>query len=154
MFCWVSLHNVLLVLRLICMQLIQQNLPPVRNKAKRKKKKIPEAENDDKQTVETRISSYDYRSWDKFDAVSSWILSSYTKVQNVCMYVWKLHFLCSGNTLQYMYYMYLNLVLTKQICKWICSFCNVVNVIRAKGFYFVYLDSFITMLGFSQDVYC
>ena len=53
------------------MQLIQQNLPPVRNKAKRKKKKIPEAENDDKQTVETRISSYDYRSWDKFDAVSS-----------------------------------------------------------------------------------
>ncbi|XP_067025424.1 RNA polymerase II-associated protein 3-like [Acropora muricata] len=46
----------------------KKNLPPVRNKAKRKKKKKPEAENDNKQTVETRISSYDYRSWDKFDA--------------------------------------------------------------------------------------
>ena len=69
------------------MQLIQQNLPPVRNKAKRTKKKKPEAEKDTKQTVETRISSYDYRSWDKFDAVSNGLLSSHTKVQNFCMYV-------------------------------------------------------------------
>ena len=77
----------LLILRLICTQLIQQNLPPVRNKAKRKKKKNPEAENDHKQTIETRISSYDYQSWDKFDAVSNGLLSSHTIVQNVCMYV-------------------------------------------------------------------
>ena len=69
------------------MQLIQQNLPPVRNKAKRKKKKKkPEAENDNKQMVETRIGSYDYRSWDKFDAVSSWILSSHTRGPE-CVYV-------------------------------------------------------------------
>jgi len=48
-----------------------QNLPPVRNQAKKKKKKKQEPSVDikkDNQPKErTRISSYDYRSWDKFD---------------------------------------------------------------------------------------
>jgi len=51
-----------------------QNLPPVRNQAKKKKKKKQEPSVDikkDNQPKErTRISSYDYRSWDKFDVVS------------------------------------------------------------------------------------
>ena len=46
-----------------------QNLPPVRNQAKRKKKKKRDSDRE-KPEVGTRISSYDYRSWDKFDVVS------------------------------------------------------------------------------------
>ena len=46
-----------------------QNLPPVRNQAKRKKKKKRDSDRE-KPDVGTRISSYDYRSWDKFDVVS------------------------------------------------------------------------------------
>ena len=48
---------------------VLQNLPPVRNQAKRKKKKKRDSDRE-KPEVRTRISSYDYRSWDKFDVVS------------------------------------------------------------------------------------
>ena len=48
---------------------VLQNLPPVRNQAKRKKKKKRYSDRE-KSEVGTRISSYDYRSWDKFDVVS------------------------------------------------------------------------------------
>ena len=48
---------------------VLQNLPPVRNQAKRKKKKKRDSDRE-KPEVGTRISSYDYRSWDKFDVVS------------------------------------------------------------------------------------
>lgn len=44
----------------------KKNLPPVRNQAKRKKKKKRDSDRE-KLEVGTRISSYDYRSWDKFD---------------------------------------------------------------------------------------
>ena len=54
--------------------LFQQSLPPVRNQSKRKKKKKKESStfsnNACKSKDKTRISSYDYRSWDKFDVVS------------------------------------------------------------------------------------
>ena len=49
---------------------VLQNLPPVRNQAKRKKKKKRDSDRE-KPEVGTRISSYDYRSWDKFDVVST-----------------------------------------------------------------------------------
>ena len=49
---------------------VLQNLPPVRNQAKRKKKRDSDRE---KPEVGTRISSYDYRSWDKFDVVSIYL---------------------------------------------------------------------------------
>ena len=48
---------------------VLQNLPPVRNQAKRKKKKKRYSDRE-KSEVGTRIGSYDYRSWDKFDVVS------------------------------------------------------------------------------------
>ncbi|XP_066014774.1 RNA polymerase II-associated protein 3 isoform X2 [Pocillopora verrucosa] len=44
----------------------KKNLPPVRNQAKRKKKRKRDSDRE-KPEVGTRISSYDYRSWDKFD---------------------------------------------------------------------------------------
>lgn len=51
--------------------LFQQSLPPVRNQSRRKKKKKKESstfsDNASKPKDKTRISSYDYRSWDKFD---------------------------------------------------------------------------------------
>lgn len=51
-----------------------QNLPPVRNQTKRKKKKKQDQPADSKKdgcpNGGGRISSYDYRSWDKFDVVS------------------------------------------------------------------------------------
>lgn len=54
--------------------LFQQSLPPVRNQSRRKKKKKKESStfsnNASKPKDKTRISSYDYRSWDKFDVVS------------------------------------------------------------------------------------
>ena len=55
-----------------------QSLPPIRNQSNRKKKKKkeqPSASNKDNMSKgEARISSYDYRSWDKFDVVSFWCL--------------------------------------------------------------------------------
>ena len=51
---------------------VLQNLPPVRNQAKRKKKKKRDSDRE-KPEVGTRISSYDYRSWDKFDVVSIYL---------------------------------------------------------------------------------
>ena len=60
--------------------LFQQSLPPVRNQSKRKKKKKKESStfsnNACKPKDKTRISSYDYRSWDKFDVVSMWVTCS------------------------------------------------------------------------------
>lgn len=55
----------------------KKNLPPVRNLAKRKRKKKKKRElpsdsaDKEKPEVATRISSYDYRSWDKFDVTPS-----------------------------------------------------------------------------------
>lgn len=59
----------------------RQTLPPVRNQTKRKKKRkqepaLDEEKKDDKHKGGTRISSYDYRSWDKFDVVSCFIKCS------------------------------------------------------------------------------
>ena len=56
-----------------------QSLPPIRNQSNRKKKKTqkqqPSTSNKDNVSKgEARISSYDYRSWDKFDVVSFWCL--------------------------------------------------------------------------------
>ena len=57
-----------------------QSLPPIRNQSNRKKKKKtqkqqPSTSNKDNVSKgEARISSYDYRSWDKFDVVSFWCL--------------------------------------------------------------------------------
>ena len=55
-----------------------QSLPPIRNQSNRKKKKKkeqPSASNKDNVSKgKARISSYDYRSWDKFDVVSFWYL--------------------------------------------------------------------------------
>ncbi|XP_078342853.1 RNA polymerase II-associated protein 3-like isoform X2 [Oculina patagonica] len=49
----------------------KKSLPPVRNQTKKKKKKKKELSEDtakdNKPKEKTRISSYDYRSWDKFD---------------------------------------------------------------------------------------
>ena len=59
---------------------VLQNLPPIRNQTKRKKKKkqepSPDTKKGNKPQEGERISSYDYRSWDKFDVVSVWILVS------------------------------------------------------------------------------
>ena len=55
-----------------------QSLPPIRNQSNRKKKKKKEqplaSSKDNMSKGEARISSYDYRSWDKFDVVSFWCL--------------------------------------------------------------------------------
>ena len=54
--------------------LVQQSLPPVRNQRKKKRKKnkdlLADPDKGDKLKDGSRISSYDYRSWDKFDVVS------------------------------------------------------------------------------------
>ena len=56
--------------RPLILHCVLQNLPPVRNQAKRKKKRKRDSDRE-KPEVGTRISSYDYRSWDKFDVVST-----------------------------------------------------------------------------------
>ena len=60
------------------LNILLQSLPPIRNQSNRKKKKKkeqPSASNKDNMSNgEARISSYDYRSWDKFDVVSFWCL--------------------------------------------------------------------------------
>lgn len=49
-------------------QIEEQKLPPVRNSLEKKKlKKKVKKKKDDSQSKPKRISSYDYRSWDKFD---------------------------------------------------------------------------------------
>ena len=60
--------------------LLQKVLPPVRNKDYKKKKaaKNKSVSNGDTKTAESkqtsRIKSYDYNSWDKFDVVSDSII--------------------------------------------------------------------------------
>ena len=58
--------------RPLILHCVLQNLPPVRNQAKRKKKRKRDSDRE-KPEVGTRISSYDYRSWDKFDVVSIYL---------------------------------------------------------------------------------
>ena len=73
-----------------------QNLPPVRNQAKKKTKKkrhLPTESDKDKPDVgSSRISSYDYRSWDKYDVVSlcNWmLLASYNLKKIYILIIYK-----------------------------------------------------------------
>ena len=59
------------------LNILLQSLPPIRNQSNRKKKKKEQSSASNKDNVskgEARISSYDYKSWDKFDVVSFWCL--------------------------------------------------------------------------------
>ena len=55
--------------RLIWVNVCKQVLPPVRNSLEKKKKKKVKKK-DAESRKPKRISSYDYRSWDRFDVVS------------------------------------------------------------------------------------